>query len=554
MKTRFIGFLWLCVCCGIGVPAHAAPVVVLAAAATSSAPGAASVTCLLDPGCQGVWSAGAADNGIDDGLYVQFEQPVMLHFIKVTFELAAEPYAVRNAYELYLNGKTRNARGVFGAGEGPVTAPNTLFFGVRNTADPVVDAVKENVRSVFLKLTPRDAWAPGTNRVKRIEFLGPDQAVIPLALPTLIPATVTATSVLEPVSAYHPANLFDARYDFAWSTDGKKTPGRGESVTLTLPTPQAITGLMVWNGYQRSPEHFKANGRVTALAVQADARPPQVVRVLDQLGPQRVALNPPLADARRITFTIREIAAGATYKDVLLSELRLVGVNGTLLLPQTELPKVTPPPAFQGLVDRSFASFVHQPITGGPTLIDGSTEADVTFCDNARIRVRANGTFVIYKDFDYGTSDSAARPANINANVLEGNWEPKGDALRIFGRKYVTTLRESEYGGSATTTTRTEIFQSDVRVKPYTALTAAEKTELFAYLWQKKKGPAAKAQPFAWIIKKDHQRITGAQYGELIKRMDAALTALNPYYLHSSVLNDLLLPADDVDTCVTYTL
>lgn len=552
MKRRSIAIISSLLLCGT---AHAENAVVLSAAATSSAPGSAPVTCLLDPVCQGSWTSGAADSGADDGLYVQFEKPVAIDFVKVVTE-AADALQFDWNYELYLNGSTRNKQGAYHSGEtSSVPEAGVLVFGAANNADPILKPVRENVRSVFLKLNPQEAWKPGENKIKKVVFLRQDATglqPIALTLPKAIPTTVAATSILEPVSAYDPANLFDSRYDFAWATDGKKTTGKNESATLTFATPQTVSGIMVWNGYQRSPEHFKANGRVTSLEVQADAQPAQTVKLADGMEPQKIAFNPPLANAKQVKLTIRDIAPGTSYKDVLLSEMRLIGAGGELLLPQTELPKVAAPPPFQGLIDRSFASILHQPFWGDLSLWGSPDFTLSQHCDNARLRLRGNGTFVIYKDFNYGKVDSAAKPTNINANVMEGNWEPKGDKLRIFGRKYVTALQLSEYlAGSAPAPSRTEIFQSEVTVKPYANLTPQEKTALFAYLWQKKKGPAAKAQKFAWIIGKrgEDREIQGANYDDLVKKMDAELTTLNPYYVNSSVLNDLLLPTDSFEAC-----
>lgn len=533
---------------------HAETAVVLSASATSSAPGSSPITCLLDLACEGVWSPGALDNGTDEGIYVQFEKPVAIDFVDVWLEDVSGSYETGGNYEIYINGRTKNKRGLFTAELGDTQG--TLHFGTGNRADPVVEPLKEMVRSVFLKMNPLGPWLPGANRVKRIEFLKSidflksDNTVIPLKLPKLIPASVTATSVLEPLSAYHPANLFDSRYDFAWSTDGKKTTGKGEQVTLILNTPQSLSGLTVWNGYQRSPEHFKANGRVTLLEARADAQKPQTIKLLDRMEAQRIAFNPPLANAKQITFTIRDIAAGSSYKDVLISEMRLINANGDLILPQAELPKVAPPTAFQGLINRSFATILHQPVWGDLSVMEGPEYMLSRRCDNARIRLRGNGTFVIYKDFNYGGTDTREKPVDINASVLEGNWEAKGDRIRIFGKKYVTTLLQSDYlAGGPPAPRRIEIFQSELSVKPYANMTPKEKTELVAYLWQKKKGPAAKNQKFLWIIGSGEKRVEGSNHDDLIKKMDAELASLNPYYLNSSVINDLVLPSDGVDPC-----
>ena len=102
-----------------------------------------------------------------------------------------------------------------------------------------------------------------------------------------------ATSVLDPAVAYQPANLFDSRYDFAWSTNGKKTAGIGESVQVTFSQPQNLSGLIVWNGYQRSEEHFRANGRVTKILV-SDGQASQTVALADRMGGQRIGFVSPL--------------------------------------------------------------------------------------------------------------------------------------------------------------------------------------------------------------------------------------------------------------------
>lgn len=66
-----------------------------------------------------------------------------------------------------------------------------------------------------------------------------------------------------------PANLFDSRYDYAWSTNGKVTSGKGESVEIKFSQTQNLTGMIVWNGYQRSEEHFKTNGRVAKMSISS---------------------------------------------------------------------------------------------------------------------------------------------------------------------------------------------------------------------------------------------------------------------------------------------
>lgn len=538
----------------LAAPAHAQSAnTVLSAAATSSAPGSPPVTCLLDPSCQGSWTPGAADLGVDEGVYVQFEKPLRAGFVQIK----AAPEGM-GQLRVYVNGSNTAATSrKMTAGESMDN--QILALGGQGSAVAV--------KSLFLKVESSGLGKPV--RLEKILFFpaGKDiqeifagkVAPLVLGLPGLTPAGVTASSILEPVSAYHPANLFDSKADIAWSTDGKKSDGKGESFTLTLQNPQTISGLLLWNGYQRSAEHFKANGRVLEAEVQADAQPAFTIRMADQMGAQRVAFPQTLANVRQLRLTTKNIAPGSSYKDVLLSELRLVGADGRLILPQAPLPKVTAPADFSPMLNRSYASILHQPIAGKvPEEFEFYSNLS-NGCDNSRLRLRDNGTFVLYKDFNYGKADSAARPTDINANVLEGNWEPKGPNIRIFGRKYVTALQKSEYLQESTSATpRVAIFQSELGVKPYRALTAEEKQKLFAMLWAKKKGPANQNQALTWIVGATRwngtdqyrkREVHGANYAALQQALDALLQELNPLYLSSSVLSDLLLPTDESEAC-----
>src|SRR4029077_14620141 len=121
-------------------------------------------------------------------------------------------------------------------------------------------------------------------------------------------------------------------YDFAWSTNGRNTSGKGESVQVTLGEPQNLTGLIVWNGYQRSQEHFKANGRVTKIRLE-DGQTSQSVMLADRMGGQRINFGNPLKNVSSLKLTIEDIAAGTKYPDVLISELRLIDDHGQILVP-----------------------------------------------------------------------------------------------------------------------------------------------------------------------------------------------------------------------------
>ncbi|MCE9625493.1 MAG: hypothetical protein K8R69_08605, partial [Deltaproteobacteria bacterium] len=192
---------------------------VLAAAATSSAPGSAPITCLLDPKCQGTWVPGAADSGVDDGIYLQFENPISAAYLQIL--AAGENPKGNQELRVYINGNTSAAQS-----RGKVASdPNG------NQLLQLSGGKAIQIKSLFVKIEAPGEAGLKTLPLKKLLFYPavPDyqtilQGQVPpitLNLPNLAPATVAASSILEPVSAYHPAHLFDSQYDIAWSTDGK---------------------------------------------------------------------------------------------------------------------------------------------------------------------------------------------------------------------------------------------------------------------------------------------------------------------------------------------
>lgn len=523
MKKVFFAMFFLF----IAPAAHSqiAPVV-LSASATSSAPGSSPITCLLDPQCQGYWSPASLDSGIDEGIYIQFQNPVAVEQIDVCAPQAARPLN----FQTFINGSSPIDWGPF---DSPKDAKCQM----------VSDGPLGKVKSVFIKMNAKGQTELPL-KVNRITFYDAKNQAIPLVIPKLVPASVSANSILEPTSAYQPALMFDSKYDMAWSTDGKKTKGIGAAFAIQFAVPLDLKGMMIWNGYQRSETHFKANGRVSELEVSGS--PAQLLKLKDTMEAQKVLFSQPLQKVSHLTLTIKNIYPGSQYKDVLISEIRFIDAQGNLVLPAVAFPKVSAPPAFSKLINRSFSSLLSQPVS--------ITNERITACDNNRIRIRDNGTFVIYKGFDYGRNDSKQEPQNVNAQVLEGNWEPKENKIRIFGRQYSTVLKLSEYlSNKKTSVPQTTIFQSEMSAKPYVELSPAEKQTLFAYLWAKKKGPSNKTQEMYWTLLTEtpDDMVKGKNYENLIETLDGVLKSLNPYWLNSSVFQDLVLSSDKTSECIT---
>lgn len=494
------------------VTAQADVATVLSATATSSAKTSTSVVCLLQAGCKGRWSPGSADSGANEGVYVQFDEPVSI-----------------NAIELVMNDNTWNAPYVLSVNGAPATDPGEPIQasghekGVYGIHYAMPDA---RVKSVFFRLGVRKGgWQHFTLYEIRF-FHGGSQ--VHLKLPRLVPATVTATSQLEPRVAYQPANLFDSRYDFAWSTDGKTTKGPGESLEISFQAPQEITGFIFWNGYQRSNEHFKANGRIAALKVTSGGES-QEIRLADKLGFQSIHLAKPLNKASSVRLTIAAIYPGTKYKDVLLSELRLTDTQG-IILPEVVGLRPAPSAGTEALVGRSLSSVVCS-----SSISSGNFQRS--------IRLRKDGSFVIYaKADDYESKKSD--------QVLEGNWSQNGNAVRIFGKRYADTVLQTEYGETKTHIPPS-IFQSDLRIARFHDLSPHDKKQLVALIWSRlSSGAPADDDRELSIFGTDGQALaSGKDKTSMLENLAAALDKLNPWTLQSPILADAMLPSDEVGAC-----
>lgn len=548
--------------------------VILSASATSSSSQSTSIVCLLDPSCNGYWSPGALDSGVDEGIYIQFEKPVS----GTSIELYS--HGNLDGLRAYINGKTGSKNGTYSVTTSGISTQTNwvdriahkkpIGLGNKFTLQAGYSGglLSEKIKSIFIKVDKFYGEQSESVTITAIRLVNASGDIMDPVLPRPVSATASATSVLSPDTAYQPANLADSRYDIAWSTDGKKNDGRGEAVTFDFAKPFSISGLMVWNGYQRSNEHFKANSRVKSLQVSGGTGTPEVLNLQDTMAPQRILLTKALPAASRVTLTIKDIVPGDKYKDVLLSELRFLDDKGTMVQPIVPFKTVTPPMVWRPLIDKSFSVILHHPMTKKEANPQDSCCYQLSRrCDNARIRIRSNGTFVIYKGFDFskGYNDRPEAPTNVDSAVMEGNWEPVGDKIRIFGRQYKTALVNSEYLTSATPPApRSTIFQSELSLSQYAKIAHADRSKLIQTLWQKKRGPGA-GQEVTWGIgvtanpSASNDSVKNGDYGgydvtaanseKMTNTMDQALTTLNPYWIHSSVLDDLVIPTDGTLAC-----
>ncbi|MGJ4786830.1 discoidin domain-containing protein [Leptospira koniambonensis] len=283
-----------------------------------------------------------------------------------------------------------------------------------------------------------------------IEFYKNDKKATVL-FPIGIDGKVTASSVTEPKEGYPAYNLFDGAKEFGW-VEGKPDDGLGEYVQIDLEKEITLSGLEIYNGYQRSDEHFRKNGRVEKLSV-SNGKESSSVTLLDRAGAQRVLLSKPLS-GKQFKFTIEAAWSGEKWKDTALSEMILLG-------PNLERYTVNDPQFLakeRSIIEKSKGTPIGE--------ILGDRLANVECMVDDSITLRPNGSFV------YWRSSSGSVGTDV---VMDGNWileknSKEESQIYIFGRLYsvyktITNTGTGPYDSEdISEESKTEIFSDRLKL------------------------------------------------------------------------------------------
>ncbi|MCA9572579.1 MAG: discoidin domain-containing protein, partial [Myxococcales bacterium] len=242
-----------------------------------------------------------------------------------------------------------------------------------------------------------------------------------VAPPRTVLATVTASSELEPVAAYRSQYLFDSRLDFGW-VEGAKDLGVGEWVQAELGRPVEVHALELWNGYQRSEDHFQKNARAKRIAIVTDGGRVEV-DVPDTMGPSKLPLPAPVTTGK-IRIEILEATPGTKYSDLVLTEARVWDGEGPLAF-TTPMKQM----AF-GVLTRARGTHLER-------MIDYLLVS--TCSPNKQLKIRSNSSFVWW-----------VTNAEVS-EVFDGAWvfrdsDAKGTGIQLYGRRHRTTEDWSPYG------------------------------------------------------------------------------------------------------------
>lgn len=349
------------------------------------------------------WSP--AHDPIDEGILLRFEEPTRV--MQAQLQLCPESSAA--TFQSFVNGNE-----------------NTL---VRvNPGGPVLIPWREQADSPTIKsLYLRVLGSNGPVDVCEVYITLPPEQGLTVKAPRTVPATLKASSTLEPCDAYHAGYLLDGRTDFGW-VEGAEGLGVGEHLTIGFAAPLTITGFDLWNGYQRSEQHFTANARLARIDLSVDGGALLSIPVADSQGPQRLDLPAPVT-GKDFVFTVAEAVAGSKYQDLVISELRLRDAAGPFSLRTVDL------------AEREHELLEQIDGSGLERVVDRSWRG---LCNEAeRLTLRSNHSFVSYTQRDYGPDDDLHE-------VFDGAWVVHElgapDTIRTFGRKHRTETTWVPYG------------------------------------------------------------------------------------------------------------
>ncbi len=246
---------------------------------------------------------------VNEGILFRFEEPISVDKITV---VPCEGYENRFTGVGYFNSSEQS----------PKQENKILIFSNPNWK-------KSKLKSFFFRITQSTADVCLFGVV-----FDHENKPLDIKPPLSVPGTVTVSSTLDPAEAYHKSYLFDKRLDFGW-VEGAKGLGIGESIQVNFSEPQRIEGIEIWNGYQRSNDHFRKNARLKKLQIRVEGYPPQELSLKDTMQPQSLRLAEPIT-GKKVTLKILYAYKGSKYEDLVISELRFIGPNGPFSLSTTD--------------------------------------------------------------------------------------------------------------------------------------------------------------------------------------------------------------------------
>lgn len=386
--------------------------------------------------------------GPDEGLMLYFAQPRSLQSLTVE----AEPGSFQGdvaGIQTYVNGQLGDS----GKPGQPIALPSvpikSLFLRFESTGREQENTLRKDKADISLRTFPKDAFI-GLHTLTVRDDKGQQLLLAP---PVREEGSVTASSTLAPEGAYSAANLFDARKEFVWAEGNAAGDGVGELLTFSFAHPVTIGSLQIWNGYQRSDEHFSANGRVRDFEFGAKGGAMHTYTLRDTKAGQKIALAAAL-NGQEFELKIKSIYKGNSYKDLAISEMLFFNGEAQPFV----LYSAQPVQLRNTLTSRSAPS----PLAGVlDRRISNQIDDGVQTFTNQSIILRADGTFVFY------SSVNDQDDTNVET-LADGNWElleatATAARVKIFGKWRDLDNVAAYYEGQHKAET-TRIFKDELTV------------------------------------------------------------------------------------------
>lgn len=285
--------------------------------------------------------------------------------------------------------------------------------------------------------------------ISEITAIGKNDELLNFVAPAYAEGEIIASSTLEPMLAYSATHLFDSHQDISWA-EGDANSGVGTKITFKFNTQQNLSAIQIWNGYQRSEEHFKANARIKKFSFSANGTT-QEYSLEDNTTPQKIQLQTALTGTEFI-LEIKEVYEGTKYKDLVVSEMRFYDNEKPILMQTKET---------ENQITELKNKAKNTPLEKVLDTRLNYQENDYFQIDKSFI-LRSDGTFVMYKTEKSEEEDSKSEI------LADGNWEIKemnGDKvkIRVFG-KFVDFSQYQDFYKGKITKDFLQIFQDFVTI------------------------------------------------------------------------------------------
>ena len=226
---------------------------------------------------------------------------------------------------------------------------------------------------------------------------------------------------------------------------------------LNSNAPQNISKIKIWNGFQRSTEHFQKNARVKQFEFGTPGNMSSY-SLADDMKPQVIALKQALS-GKEFVLKITDIYKGASYTDLVISELMfytdygwsIINSGGVEQRKQTLVNKIKGS-VLDGIVDHWFYD----------EMLNYGNWDNISMTS---IILRSNQSFVIWTD-----SHTTSKNTEAVSNVYDGNWElvsaTKDMAkIKIFGKRRFVSQGYGTYKGIQKQD-RVSIFSDQLTITP----------------------------------------------------------------------------------------